>query len=79
MLTLENRFNEYIMTGLRTMWGVSLKRIEKEFGSGVQKSLLINAHGYLASETLKIENAHLIMTPKGQFLSDGIASDLFIV
>ncbi len=79
LLTLENRFNEYIMTGLRTMWGVSLKRIEEEFGLGVQTSLLNNAHGYLASETLKIEDAHLKMTPKGQFLSDGIASDLFIV
>jgi oxygen-independent coproporphyrinogen-3 oxidase len=79
LLTLENRFNEYIMTGLRTMWGVSLKRIEEEFGLGVQISLLKNAHGYLASETLKIEDAHLKMTPKGQFLTDGIASDLFIV
>ena len=79
LITPENRFNEYIMTGLRTIWGVSLKRIEEEFGLGVQTSLLNNAHGYLASETLKIENAHLKMTPKGQFLSDGIASDLFIV
>ena len=79
LLTPENRFNEYIMTGLRTIWGVSLKRIEEEFGLGVQTSLLNNAHGYLASETLKIENAYLKMTPKGQFLSDGIASDLFIV
>ena len=79
LLTPENRFNEYIMTGLRTMWGVSLKRIEEEFGLGVQTSLLNNAHGYLASKTLKIEDAHLKMTPKGQFLSDGIASDLFIV
>ena len=79
LLTPENRFNEYIMTGLRTIWGVSLKRIEEEFGLGVQISLLNNAHGYLASKTLKIEDAHLKMTPKGQFLSDGIASDLFIV
>ena len=79
LLTLENRFNEYIMTGLRTIWGISLKRIEEEFGLGVQKILLNNAHCYLVSETLKIENAHLKMTPKGQFLSDGIASDLFIV
>ena len=79
LLTPKNRFNEYIMTGLRTMWGVSLKRIEEEFGLGVQTSLLNNAHGYLASKTLKIEDAHLKMTPKGQFLSDGIASDLFIV
>ena len=79
LLTPENRFNEYIMTGLRTIWGVSLKRIEEEFGLGVQTSLLNNAHSYLASETLKIENDYLKMTPKGQFLSDGIASDLFIV
>src|SRR5690606_26761880 len=31
-LTIADRYNEYVMTGLRTIWGVSLQRIETEFG-----------------------------------------------
>ena len=79
ILTPENRFNEYLMTGLRTMWGVSLKHIEKEFGLEFQSALLNNARSHVASENLVLENQHLKITPKGQFLSDGIASDLFIL
>ena len=79
ILTTENRFNEYLMTGLRTMWGVSLEHIEKEFGSEFQSALLNNARSHVASENLVLENQHLKITPKGQFLSDGIASDLFIL
>ena len=79
ILTPENRFNEYLMTGLRTMWGVSLEHIEKEFGSEFQSALLNNARSHVASENLVLENQHLKITPKGQFLSDGIASDLFIL
>ena len=79
ILTAENRFNEYLMTGLRTMWGVSLEQIEKEFGSEFQSALLNNASSHVASENLVLENQHLKITRKGQFLSDGIASDLFIL
>ena len=40
ILTKNNRFNEYIMTGLRTIWGVSLKRIETDFGLEYEEHLL---------------------------------------
>ena len=79
ILTPENRFNEYLMTGLRTMWGVSLEYIEKEFGSEFHIALLNNASYHMASENLVLENQYLKITSKGQFLSDGIASDLFIL
>ena len=79
ILTPENRFNEYLMTGLRTMWGVSLEYIEKEFGSEFHIALLNNASYHMTSENLVLENQYLKITPKGQFLSDGIASDLFIL
>lgn len=78
LLTIQNRFNEYVMTGLRTIWGVSLKKIEIEFGKVFQSRLLHNADKYLKTNFLKIENLHLKATSKGKFLVDGIASDLFI-
>ena len=77
-LTIENRFNEYVMTALRTIWGVSLKKIEIEFGTVFQSRLLQNADKYLKTNFLKIENLHLKATNRGKFLVDGIASDLFI-
>jgi len=43
ILSIENKFNEYIMTGLRTMWGVSLQIIETEYGPKIKDQLLENA------------------------------------
>jgi oxygen-independent coproporphyrinogen-3 oxidase len=77
ILTVSDRYNEYIMTGLRTIWGVSLERIEKEFGSEYLNYLLEQAQKFLNDDLLSIENNILKPTPKGKFLTDGIASDLF--
>ena len=79
ILTKKNRFNEYLMTGLRTMWGISLQVIKDDFGMEFFKILQDNAKQYLDNNTLVIENNHLKITTKGQFLCDGIASDLFII
>ncbi|MBJ2123182.1 radical SAM family heme chaperone HemW [Flavobacterium sp. IB48] len=79
ILTISDRYNEYIMTGLRTIWGVSLERIEKEFGSEYLNYLLEQSQKFLNDDLLSIENNILKPTPKGKFLTDGIASDLFYV
>ena len=74
-----DRYNEYIMTGLRTIWGVSLDRVDKEFGEITKQYLLEEADKYLSEEFLIIENNVLKATKKGKFLIDGIASDLFLL
>jgi len=76
-LTISDRYNEYIMTGLRTIWGVSLDRIEKEFGLEYLNYLKKQSQKFLNDDLLSIENNILKPTPKGKFLTDGIASDLF--
>lgn len=78
-LTKSDRYNEYVMTGLRTVWGVSLDRVEIEFGSEYLKYLLENAQRFLDDEKLITENNILKTTRKGKFFCDGIASDLFWV
>jgi len=77
ILTVSDRYNEYIMTGLRTIWGVSLERIEKEFGQDYFDYLQKQSQKFLDDELLSIENNILKPTAKGKFLTDGIASDLF--
>jgi oxygen-independent coproporphyrinogen-3 oxidase len=77
ILSIADRYNEYIMTGLRTIWGVSLDRIETEFGSEYLEYLHKQAQKFLNDDLLSIDNNILKPTPKGKFLTDGIASDLF--
>ncbi|WP_055097333.1 radical SAM family heme chaperone HemW [Flavobacterium aquidurense] len=77
ILTISDRYNEYIMTGLRTIWGVSLERIENEFGLEYLNYLKKQSQKFLNDDLLFIENKILKPTAKGKFLTDGIASDLF--
>jgi oxygen-independent coproporphyrinogen-3 oxidase len=79
ILSVSDRYNEYVMTGLRTIWGVSLERIKTEFGPSYLDYLMKQAQKFLDDELLFIENDILKPTKKGKFLTDGIASDLFWV
>ncbi len=82
-LSLNDRFNETIMTGLRTVWGVSLADIERDFGRDYKNGLLKNSEKFIVQKLLKKEyDIHqdkdiLKITEKGKFLCDGIASSLF--
>lgn len=77
ILSVTDRYNEYIMTGLRTIWGVSLDKIQTDFGQEYFDYLLKQAQRFIDDDLLFIENNLLRPTVKGKFLADGIASDLF--
>ena len=79
ILSKTDRYNEYIMTGLRTIWGISLDRIEKEFGKTYLDYLNQQAAKYIEDHLLFVEENILRTTKKGKFLSDGISSDLFLL
>ncbi|TYB78176.1 radical SAM family heme chaperone HemW [Bizionia saleffrena] len=76
-LSTTDKYNEYVMTGLRTIWGVSLERIRTDFGATFETYLLKQSDKHIKEQLLYIENEKLKVTKKGKFLSDGIASDLF--
>lgn len=76
-LTITDRYNEYVMTGLRTIWGVSLDKVQDLFGDSFKLYLLQQAEKYINEHLLYIDNANLLTTKKGKFLCDGIASELF--
>lgn len=78
-LTKTDRYNEYVMTGLRTIWGVSLDRIETEFGPKYLEYLNQQSAKYLEDHLLFIDDNILRTTKSGKFLGDGIASDLFLL
>ena len=58
-LSINDQFNEYIMTGLRTIWGVSLSRVESEFGIDFKKRLLKNAEKFIQQELLIVTSSDL--------------------
>lgn len=76
-LSITDKYNEYVMTGLRTMWGVSIKKVELDFGKQYKNYLLEQANLHLKNDFLYLHDDKLLITKKGKFLSDGIASDLF--
>ena len=78
-LSMHDRYNEYVMTGLRTIWGVDLNRIEIEFGIETWTYLKKQAAKFLDDGLLSIDGHILKTTKKGKFLTDGIASDLFLI
>ena len=77
ILSISDQYNEYVMTGLRTIWGVCLHKIEADFGIEYLEHLTKNAQKFLIDDLLIIKNNILKATQKGKFLCDGIASDLF--
>ncbi len=87
-LTETDRYNEYVMTALRTIWGINLAKIEQEFGEMYKKHILHQAKKYIDEDLLVLENVilngseksqTLKTTLKGKFLTDGIAADLFLL
>lgn len=79
ILSKEDRFNEYIMIRLRTMWGVDLNYIETEFGEQFTSHLLDVSKTFIHQKLLRLKEKQLVTTDKGKFLIDGIASELFMI
>src|SRR5690606_4271041 len=79
-LTREDQFNEYIMTSLRTMWGVDLEKIARDFGAEAKQHLVLNTQSFIAMQEIElIDERYLTLTMKGKFLADYIASELFLI
>ena len=79
VLTKADRYNEYLMTGLRTENGVSLGYIHENFGSHFKELLEKEAQVQIASQVLFWDGDTLKVTRESMFLVDGIASNLFLL
>ena len=78
-LTAEDRINERIMTGIRTIWGISIEDIVSNFGETYKDLLMQQAEKHLKTGSLYNRENHLILKPEKYFLADGIASDMFLI
>ncbi len=76
-ITARKAFNEYIMTSLRTQWGCSKDKINREFGSRFLKHFEKEASSHLENGLLIDNQDNIKLSGKGKLLADKIASDLF--
>ncbi|MBT2620917.1 radical SAM family heme chaperone HemW [Chryseobacterium sp. ISL-6] len=79
ILSQEDQFNEMIMIGLRTIWGVDLNSMKTKFSDEILQKFQNEIKQKIADGILIIENSHLKIPEKHWFMADGIASDLFLV
>jgi oxygen-independent coproporphyrinogen-3 oxidase len=73
-----DRFNEYIMTSLRTMWGVNLEQISQTYGKFFVNDTLKNIKPFLERNWLQQRENTLLLTADGKLFADYIASELFL-
>jgi len=78
-LSIIDKYNEYVMTGLRTYWGISLTYLENNFGSSYKKHFENKVIKFVDSSLVVVNNDVFTSTIKGKFLADGIASELFLI
>ena len=79
LLNLNDRFNEYIMTSLRTMWGTDLQKINDDFGKDFLEQTKHNILGLKDKDWLIYDGDKVKLSEQGKLFADHIASELFIV
>ncbi len=78
ILSKEDKTNEYLMTGLRSKWGVNLLKIRDLLSFSLQDIREKELTFYLENNTLILEENILMLSPKGKLLADRVASELFV-
>lgn len=79
LLSVNDQFNDYVLTSMRTMWGLDLLYVKKNFGEEYYQFCLNEANKYIRSSHVRIEKDCVIISDKGVFVSDDIMSDFFWV
>ena len=74
----KDQFNEYIMTNLRTMWGIQEEKVQLQFPD-FSKTVRLKLAPFLENGSVVCQNGRIRLTEKGWLVSDDVFSDLFVV
>jgi oxygen-independent coproporphyrinogen-3 oxidase len=77
-LGMKTKFNEYIMTSLRTMWGVDLDYVEKTFEKEGYDYVMNLAGKFISYGMMKQKNNTLVLSNQGKMISDNIISEFMM-
>ena len=75
-LDLYTRYNDFVITSIRTCWGMPLAQLRTTYGDSLYNYCLRMAKPHIGQGVLEIKEDTLKLTPQGIFISDGIMSDL---
>ena len=75
-LDLYTRYNDFVITSIRTSWGMSLSHLRMVYGEELYRYCLRMSKPHLSQGVLEIKEDTLKLTQEGIFISDGIMSDL---
>ncbi|MEI8005110.1 MAG: radical SAM family heme chaperone HemW [Bacteroidota bacterium] len=78
ILSLPQKYNEYVMTSLRTMWGTRLEYIRNSFGESRALYFKAQSIPYVHSCDLLENEGIYTLSDKGKLFADRVSSDLFI-
>lgn len=78
ILTTDDRYNEYVMTSLRTSWGCDIEKIASDYGDSYAEHFLKNIKKHLDPEIILRKGNNFILTDEGMLLADGIAAEVFV-
>ena len=78
-LDIYTRYNDFVITAIRTLWGMSLSQLRSTYGEDLYRYCLRMAKPHLAQGVLEMKEDTLKLTKEGIFISDGIMSDLLWV
>lgn len=77
VLTPVQQTNEYIMTALRTVEGISAVKLNSIAQQPIFTQMVAEAQKYIQSGLMECSQEYLRITPEGKFMADGIAAELF--
>lgn len=78
ILTKDDKYNEYVMTSLRTSWGCNLQKIRDEYGVRTSDYFSEAVRKYVDNGKMIVNDDCFYLTEEGMLFADGIASDLFL-
>lgn len=79
ILTANDKYNEYILTRLRTQWGCDVKEIETSFGRQYFTYFMAQLESHKQKKFIDIKQNAVTLNKQGKHFADGIASDLFYI
>jgi oxygen-independent coproporphyrinogen III oxidase len=79
ILTRTDRYNEYIMTGVRTSGGIDFRKLTDIFGDALAAGFLLSAEAMIKNGWIEKDNGSFLLTRSGKLFADRVAAELFLV
>ena len=78
-LSINEKYNEFVITSLRTMWGLNTKKLKSAYGNNFERHFLDKSKALIEKNLIVKSGNNFILTKKGMFISDSLMEYFMIV